>query len=159
MIYSRTSEYAIRALGCLASRPRGTPATLTEVSGETGVSRTYAAKIFQCLVGAGILGSKSGPRGGYFLRVDPARLTLLRIIRAVDDAAGSPLSGCVMGQAECDGRSPCSLHSVWVKARARLSRRLAAETILDAARLKDKSRWRRVRRSQLSKRMKHVFGR
>lgn len=157
MIYSKTCEYAIRALKDLASRPGGGPAAPSQVSQRTGVPRAYLSKIFQCLVRAGVLSSRGGPGGGNALRVDPARLTLCRVIEALDDAAGSPLSNCVMGRSECSDRSPCSLHPIWADARGRIAEALRRETVADLLRSGAGTYPRRARRSRLSRRMKQVF--
>lgn len=158
MIYSKTTEYAIRALSYLASKEDKTPATIMEVHKETALPQAYVAKIFQCLVHAGILESKSGPGGGYYLRVEAAKLTILRIMRAVDDRLESPLSNCVMGQAECDNKNPCSLHDIWTKARDEMTRRLEKETVLDIAKMRSGCFWNKKKRMVLSRRMQDVFG-
>src|SRR3989338_6157285 len=100
-IYSKTSEYAIRSLAYLASRSWPSYATLGEVSKNTQVPQAYIAKIFQCLVGCGILKSHRGPTGGFYLAVDPSKLSLLQVIEAVDDPSVSAFSGCVMGLEKC----------------------------------------------------------
>lgn len=158
MLYSKTTEYAIRALSYLASKEDKAPATIMEVNKETGVPQAYIAKIFQCLVRAGILESRSGPGGGYYLRVDAAKLTVLRIMQAVDDVSESPLSNCMMGQAQCNDKNPCSVHHIWKKARQEMYEKLAVETILDVVKMKNGSYWNKKKRVVLSKRMQGVFG-
>lgn len=159
MIYSKTCQYAIRALNYLASLEDKRPATIMEVNAETGVPQAYVAKIFQCLSRSKIVGSKSGPSGGYFLKVDPNKLMLLQVIDALDDISESPLSNCVMGQAECNDKNPCCLHTIWAKARNRMKKRLAKETILDIGRSKKRAYYRDQNgRAVLSKRMQKVFG-
>ena len=158
MIYSKTSEYAIRTLGYLASRAKKAPATIMEFNNHTGVPQAYLSKIFQCLVRAGILGSKSGPRGGYFLRVNPTQLTLLRVINALDDFSESAFSKCVMGRSECGDKNPCSLHHIWAKSREEMHRKLRQETIADISRMKKGTFINKKRRVVLSKRMQNIFG-
>lgn len=158
MIYSKTCQYAIRALNYLASLEDKRPATIMEVNAKTGVPQAYVAKIFQCLSHSRIVASKSGPNGGYFLRVDPNKLTLLQIINALDDISESPLSNCVMGQTECNDKSPCCLHTIWAKARSRMNKRLAKETILDTGQSKKRTYRNQNGRTVLSKRMQKVFG-
>ena len=158
MIYSKTCQYAIRALGYLASLEGRRPATVMEVNAKTDVPPAYLAKIFQCLIKARILTSKSGPRGGYILKVNAARLTLLRVIKALDDAAESPLSNCVMGQTQCNDKNPCCLHGVWTKARGQISKTLARETISTAFGNKKGIYPRKNNRVILSRGMQKIFG-
>lgn len=157
MIYSKTSQYAIRAL-CYLTTKNGGFATISEVGKATGIPPSYVAKVFQCLVRSGILKSQSGPGGGFSLGVDASKLTLLRIVQAVDEPSESPLKNCVMGQAECNDKNPCSLHPIWKKAREAMCRRLAMDSILDVARMKDRACWNKKKRVLLSKRMQSVFG-
>ncbi len=158
MLYSKTSQYAIRALNYLASLEGARPATIMEVNAKTGVPQAYVAKIFQCLCKAKIVASKSGPHGGYALRMDPKKLTLLHIIKSLDDISESPLSNCVMGQAECNDKNPCCLHGAWVKARGEMNRILSKETISDTCKLTKRVYKRSARQSTLSKSMQKVFG-
>lgn len=158
MIFSRTAHYAIRALSYLASLEKNRPATIMEVHDKTDVPQAYIAKIFQCLIHAKIVNSKSGPRGGYLLKVDPANLTLLQVINALDDVSESPLSNCVMGQAECSDKNPCCLHTEWVKASGEISKKLAKETILGVMDVKKGAYRTQKKRSVLSKGMQKVFG-
>jgi len=158
LIYSKTCQYAIRALNYLATLETKKPATVGEVHAKTGVPQAYVAKIFQCLTRAKIVASKSGPNGGYALRVDPAKLTLLRVVDALDDVSESPLSNCVMGQAECSDRNPCCLHTVWVKAAAEMKKKLAKVTILEAGKATARAYRSETGRTVLSRRMQKVFG-
>ncbi len=158
MIYSKTCQYAIRALNHLASLEDRRPVTIMEVNAKTGVPQAYLAKIFQCLSHSKIVGSRSGPKGGYFLRVDPNKLTLLRVIRALDDISESPLSNCVMGQAQCHDKNPCCLHDIWAKARKQIKARLAKETIVDVGKSRRRTYRNDRRKSGLSKQMQKVFG-
>ena len=158
MIYSKTCEYAIRALSYLAAKKSKMPATIREVHAETDVPQAYVAKIFQCLSHSKIVDSKSGPNGGYFLKVDPDKLTLLQIINALDDISESPLSNCVMGQTECNDKNPCCLHPIWAKARKQMSGKLAKETILNAGKSKKRVYRNQNGRTVLSKHMQRVFG-
>ena len=131
---------------------------LAEVNAKTGVPQAYLAKVFQCLVRTGILGSKSGPNGGYFLRVKPAELTLLRVINALDDFSESAFSKCVMGQSECGDKNPCSLHHIWARSRSQMVQKLEKETIADISRMKKMTFGDKKKRAVLSKRMQKVFG-
>ncbi len=158
MIYSKTCQYAIRALQYLALLENGRSATIMEVNAQAGVPQAYAAKIFQCLSRAKIVASKSGPKGGYSLRVDAKKLTLLQVVTALDNISESPLSNCVMGQTECNDKNPCCLHGVWVKAASQMKQKLSKETIADTCKSKKRSYRNENGRTVLSKGMQKVFG-
>ena len=159
MIYSKTCEYALRALKYLASKEGGSPTGLEEIKVHTGVPRDYLAKIFQCLAGDGIIDSKSGPRGGYSLSVDPSKLTVFQVMAALDNVASSPLSNCVMGHAECSSKIPCSLHGIWEKARKKMEEALRKETVADLLKEKKEGYINHGRHGRLSQRMRRIAGR
>jgi len=158
MIYSKTCEYAIRALSFIASREKTVPVGVLEVSQETGVPRAYVTKIFQCLIQARILDSKSGPKGGYFLRVKPSKLTLAELMTVLDDQPQSSLSKCIMGQKMCNDEDACTLHPIWAPACEQIKRTLSEKTIADVTGMKGKFDWSPKRRVMLSKRMQNIFG-
>jgi len=157
VIYSKTCEAAIRALIYFADHPDAAAVSVKDVTRETGVSPSYVAKIFQCLAKGRILSSARGSTGGYALQVPPSRLTLLRIIEAVDDPSTSAFTNCIMGLAKCNDKNPCPLHPIWAKAKERIRERLAVCTVADVARLGDKFRPGKQRRSFLSKQMREIF--
>ncbi len=157
MIYSRTCEYAIRALIYFADHPDQSSATVKEVSHESGIPQSYVAKIFQCLARSGVLKSQRGPKGGYSLLVPVSKLSLLKIVHSLDDLTNSPFSNCVMGLEKCNDKNPCPLHPIWSKAKEAMLDKLAASTLSDVAALGDKFRWGKQRRVTLSKRMREIF--
>ena len=80
---SKTAEYALRAAVWLANDPQASCAAdqLAEV---TKVPRRYLHKVLQDLVRAELVRSQSGPRGGYALARDPAKITILDVVNATD---------------------------------------------------------------------------
>src|SRR5689334_20077745 len=120
MIYSKTSEYAIRSLIYFAERADKECVTVRAVSRSTGVPQSYVAKIFQCLTQSGILSSQRGPAGGYTLLIPSKELTLLQVVQVVDDVSKSSFSNCVMGLDKCNDKNPCPLHDVWKSAKEKM---------------------------------------
>ncbi len=157
MIYSKTCEYAIRALIHFADHPDTHSATVKEVSRDSGVPAPYVAKIFQCLVKTRILGSRRGPAGGYSLLIPVSELTLLKIVRSLDDLSRSPFSNCVMGFEQCNDKNPCPLHPVWVKAKDKMLDKLGSATIAGMAASGERFRFGKHRRRVLSKTMRNIF--
>ena len=156
-MFSKACEYGIRALIYFADYPEKRKATVSEVSRESGIPKSYVAKIFQCLVKAHVLRSHRGTSGGYELTIPVSKLSLLHIIHALDDPARSTFSNCVMGLSKCDDSNPCPLHPVWKRAKEEMLDRLANSTLSDVAALGDKFRWGKQRRFMLSRRMREIF--
>ena len=61
---SRTSEYAIRSLSFMASRPRGEFHLALDMARELGIPAAFLGKVLQPLVVRGLLSSQRGRGGG-----------------------------------------------------------------------------------------------
>ena len=110
---SKTAEYALRAVVCLArDRQQSEPADrLAEL---TKVPRRYLNKVLQDLARTQLVVSRSGPGGGYSLARSPDEITILDVINAV-----SPLERirhCPLGLPS--HTSLCPLHKELDKAYA-----------------------------------------
>ncbi|MEM6688888.1 MAG: Rrf2 family transcriptional regulator [Planctomycetota bacterium] len=79
---SKTAEYALRAVTCLAAAPSRAMSAdaMAEV---TKVPRRYLTRVMQDLAAAEVVGSKSGPGGGYLLSQEIEQLSVLDVINAV----------------------------------------------------------------------------
>jgi Rrf2 family iron-sulfur cluster assembly transcriptional regulator len=131
MIYSRSSEYAIRAFVHLAALPSGDYAMVKNIAAESGAPAHFLAKILQDLARDGFLKSSKGPRGGFRLRPAPAEISLLQIIEAVDGAGR--YDRCPAGNAECNDRAACGMHDSWMVLRSRIIDYLEGTSIADLA--------------------------
>ncbi|MDP3921208.1 MAG: Rrf2 family transcriptional regulator [Candidatus Omnitrophota bacterium] len=148
MLYSKTCEYAVRSLAYLSRQPQGKLRGVPEVSRETGVPGPYVAKIFQHLVGAGILRSSRGKGGGFALDREPATLSLLEIINAIDDIG--PWEECVMGLDRCNNDNGCPVHTIWKKARERITAKLKRTTLAGMNKKIGKAGYRDLKRAKLN---------
>ncbi|MEM7811991.1 MAG: Rrf2 family transcriptional regulator [Planctomycetota bacterium] len=79
---SQTVDYALRAVACLAAADGSM--TTDAVAEKTRVPRAYLAKIMRSLARAEIVRSVRGVNGGSVLARDPAGLSLLEVVNAVD---------------------------------------------------------------------------
>lgn len=89
MKISRSTGYALVAVGYIAQNYKDGAVLAARVSKEYGIPLEYLLKILQQLVRANVLRSKRGPRGGFFLARPAETITLLEVIEAVD----GPLMG------------------------------------------------------------------
>ncbi|MCC6660840.1 MAG: Rrf2 family transcriptional regulator [Phycisphaerales bacterium] len=105
-MFSRTSEYALRVMTCLAQRPHGVAPT-PALARQTGVPENYLAKVLQQLAAAGLVVGRRGVGGGYRLRRPGGDVRLIEIVRAVSDF--DRLHGCPNGP---PGAKLCALHRV-----------------------------------------------
>jgi Rrf2 family protein len=76
MIYSRSAEYAIRALVHMAQVPNGQYAMAKNIAAQEEIPRHFLAKILQQLARSGLLRSSKGPNGGFALKAPAAEVRL-----------------------------------------------------------------------------------
>ena len=79
---SQTAEYALRAIVFLADQ--GEPRTNSVIAKLTRIPEGYLAKVMQVLSRAKLVHAQRGKQGGFTLASDPASLTLLEVVSAVD---------------------------------------------------------------------------
>ena len=84
MKISRSTGYALVAVGYIAQNYKEGAVLAARISKEYNIPLEYLLKILQQLVRANVLRSKRGPRGGFFLARASDSITLLEIIEAVD---------------------------------------------------------------------------
>ena len=77
-----TTDYAIRAVICLAAN--GGSMCSTDIAERMGIPPKYLINICVTLREAGLISSRKGAEGGYFLAKDPRDLTLLDVVRAME---------------------------------------------------------------------------
>ncbi|MGD9110374.1 MAG: Rrf2 family transcriptional regulator [Phycisphaerales bacterium] len=89
MRISRSTGYALLAVGYIAKHSDEKIILSQTISKEYDIPLEYLLKILQQLVRANVLRSKRGPRGGFSLAQTPKKISMLQIIEAVD----GPLAG------------------------------------------------------------------
>lgn len=128
----RRADYAVRAVVDLArhhggeSRRKG-----REIATEMDIPRTYIPQILAELVRVGIVDSVAGPGGGYVLRREPADISLLEVITAVEGEIGS--RECVLRGGPCRWEGACAVHEPWWRAQQALRDELARTSFEDIA--------------------------
>lgn len=103
---SQTSEYALRAVVCLAQNP-DRPYTTSEIAKSTKVPEHYLSKVMLALAKHEIVYSKKGLHGGYILAHNPENLPLLNVINAVDPI--KHIKTCPL-KLKTHGTNLCRLH-------------------------------------------------
>lgn len=77
-------EQAIHSVAMLAALSENEVLSAAALAEFHGVSNSYLLKHLQALSRARILGTISGPKGGYYLATPPEQVTLLDVILAVE---------------------------------------------------------------------------
>jgi Rrf2 family protein len=115
-MFSKTCEYAIRAMLFIAQRSRdGDRIGIREIAKGIDSPEHFIAKILQDLGRKGIVQSVKGPNGGFYLDEKGRQCTLAKIVRVMD---GDQLfSGCGLGLSQCSEAHPCPIHGEFKKIR------------------------------------------
>jgi Rrf2 family protein len=126
MEISRRTDYAIRLIAALLQNG-GSPLSVREAATMQDVPYAFARSIQHDLVRSGILASIRGARGGMLLAVDPAELTLYRLIEIVQGPVSVAI--CTTDKDWCARHSGCQFHRVWEGANSILKDYLTSVTI------------------------------
>ena len=127
IIFSRKCEYGLQAVLYLSSLPETTVVSAEDIAKELHIPKEFVSKILQELTTSGIIDSKKGKMGGFFLKRKPSELKLIDIVLALDGTA--MFSNCVMGFPNCSNEFPCPVHATWSKISKDTYAMLTKETI------------------------------
>ncbi len=112
---TRKSDLAIRAMRALHRADKRIPGR--ELAEIIETTTPFIAQVVTPLVQRGWLDSKPGPSGGYGLKVDPNKVTILEVIELIEGPLDNGI--CVLAGGPC-GSDTCSVHEVWGDARSAL---------------------------------------
>ena len=131
MQISQKCQYALRALFELAKRQDVETASVAEIAEAQAIPQRFLEVVLQDLRNEGMVGSRRGNQGGYFLAVLPRSISVGDLIRLVDGSL-SPVS-CLVGRGEehCRLKTRCVFQSVWRRAQK------AMEEVYDHTTLQD----------------------
>jgi Rrf2 family protein len=133
MLFSRSTEYAIRAMTFLASREPGKRAGAREISEAEKIPMPFLWKILHILTRRRLVRSFKGMHGGYELAAAADKVPLGAIVSATDGAEFR--DSCVLGLPECDNQNPCPLHEQWKDVRTGVTTMLDETSLADLARV------------------------
>ena len=133
MLFSRSTEYAIRAMTTLASQKPGKLTGAREISNRQAIPMPFLWKILQILTRRRLVRSFKGMHGGYELARPADRISLHSIVQATD--GDDFRERCVLGLPECVSQNPCPLHEQWRDIRAGMNKMMDETSLADLARV------------------------
>ena len=128
MILSRPSQYAVQALIYMATQPLDTPVLNKDIAAKLNVPAPYLAKILQNLAKGNLLYSFRGRLGGFCLREDGMKMTLMDILLLTEGPAFT--QSCFLGLKKCADETACPVHFRWIPVKEKIIG-LLRETTLD----------------------------
>ena len=109
---TRKSKYGLKAMLLLAGEPDRRPVLIADLAERQQLPKKFLEAILLELKRHGLLGSKKGKGGGYFLGRNPAEISLGQVIRILDGPLA--LIPCVSQTAymkcdECADEQTCGI--------------------------------------------------
>ena len=127
VIFSKTCELGLQAVLFLSIKKQQRIFNALEISQELKVPKEYVSKVLQILTERGIVGSKKGKSGGFYLAKSPSQIKLIDIVEAIDGL--ELFNNCVLGFPGCSKEAPCPVHDKWGKLRDDAYKMLSEETL------------------------------
>lgn len=127
VIFSKKCELALQAVLYLSAQEKGKCFSALDISAELAVPKEFVSKVLQTLTIDGIVGSKKGKSGGFFLAKQAAEVRLIDIVESIDGL--EVFHQCVLGFPGCSVTEPCPVHSKWGKLRDEALQMLSNETL------------------------------
>ena len=88
------------------------PDPLSAIADTQEISRKYLELLVSSLRKSGMVGSRKGVRGGYYLTREPSEISLWEIFCALEGR--SPLVECVPHPETCVRADDCTTRTIWV---------------------------------------------
>jgi len=126
MQITRQADYALRAVLYLSRLEANQRASTSQIAEEQSIPPSFLAKIISQLSVAGLITTSRGARGGVALARNPAEISLLEVVEAIDGPI--MLNECTLNPATCKFSKDCVLRPVWCSVRHDLLERLRTTT-------------------------------
>ena len=106
-----------------------TPRLMREIAASQGISEKYISRLMNPLNKAGFVRSIRGVKGGFVLAKNPADITLLAVVEAMEGALA--VVDCVTDKAFCAKSGDCSACRMWTSLSAEIRQAMAKVTLAD----------------------------
>lgn len=131
---SKRTKYALNALVYLAQQPAHEPVQISRIAESEGISRKFLEAILLELRNAGVVKSKKGKVGGYYLSMDPNEINVADVMRVFDGPIA--LLPCVTYKYyqrcdECKDEATCGIRKVFAELRTQTVNTLKNATLAE----------------------------
>ncbi len=132
---SQKAKYALRALVILAKQEAGASLSIADIAAQQSIPKKFLEQILLDLKHRGIVMSRRGKTGGYFLLRNPAHITFGEVLRLVDGPV-APLP-CLSKTAyrrceDCTNEQGCEIRQVFAQVAAATRQVLDSTSIAEA---------------------------
>ncbi|MFL1895782.1 RrF2 family transcriptional regulator [Aquimarina sp. 2-A2] len=131
---SKKTKYGLKALTYIARKQCSEPVLISEIAESENISQKFLESILLTLRKNGLLGSKKGKGGGYYLIKSPSDITMASVIRILEGPIA--MVPCVSLNfyercADCPDEDACAVHALMIEVRDKTLSVLEGKTIAD----------------------------
>ncbi len=117
---SKKTKYGLKALTYIARRGEDTPVQVGEIAKAEFIPQKFLESILLSLRKSGILGSKKGKHGGYYLRKEPSEILMTEVMRILEGPIA--MVSCVSLNYyepcdDCPDEALCSVNKLMIQVR------------------------------------------
>lgn len=117
---SKKTKYGLKALTFIARQEGEDPVQVGEIAQNERIPQKFLESILLTLRKAGILGSKKGKHGGYYLRKEPSAILMTEVMRVLEGPIA--MVPCVSLNYyercdDCPDENACSVHKLMIEVR------------------------------------------
>ena len=137
---NKKTQYAFKALTYLAEHQSNGPVLIADIAKKKKIPLKFLENILLELKKAGMLDSKKGKGGGYFLNIPASKIPLADIIRKIDGPISMlPCTSLYFYERckNCDEKN-CGLHDIMIQVRDANLEILENKTVADLITLQKK---------------------
>ncbi len=133
---SKKTKYGLKALAFIARQGDKTPVQIATIADSENISHKFLESILLTLRKAGILGSKKGKGGGYYLLKAASDIPMTDVIRTLEGPIA--MLPCVSLNFyekcdDCPDEHACSVHKLMIQVRDSTLKILRHNTLADLA--------------------------
>ena len=125
---SKLTDYATVILSVIARDQHRLHGAL-ELAEKTGIALPTVSKILKILAKAGVLSSMRGAKGGYVLAREPEKITVAKVISALEGPIA--LTECSVSHKGCEQASGCRIQGNWHLINQKIANALESITLAD----------------------------
>jgi Rrf2 family protein len=117
---SKKTKYGIKALTYLASQSKPEPVQISEIARHENIPQKFLESILLTLRNTGILGSKKGKGGGYYLLKEPGEIIMTTVIRVLEGPIAMVPCVSLNFYEKCDDcpdENKCAVHKLMLQVR------------------------------------------
>jgi Rrf2 family protein len=117
---SKKTKYGLKALTFIARSESENPVRVSEIAKGEQIPQKFLESILLTLRKSGILGSKKGKHGGYYLRKEPSEILMTEVMRILEGPIAMVPCVSLNYYEKCDdcpNEATCSVNKLMIQVR------------------------------------------